>query len=88
MAVVLTLLEVLNPKGSIRAFIEPFVFGKIKCDFFLQVQYLCIHLHIVLVHKLYLALFAHKITVFKEQNEQNMNFTHRQEHQKYLLLNP
>ena len=29
----------------------------------------------IIVHKLYHASLAHKIIVFKEQNQQNMNFT-------------
>ena len=36
----------------------------------------------LLVHKINHASVAHKITVFKEQNKQNMNFT-----QKHNLMN-
>ena len=34
--------------------------------------------YILLVHKMNHASVAHKITVFKEQNQQNMNFTQKQ----------
>ena len=37
------------------------------------------------MRKLYHASFAHKITVFKEQNQQIMNFTQKQKHNEYLL---
>ena len=63
-----TLLEVLNPTSFISAFTEPFVIGKIIYDFFKTWVY------ILLVHKNNHVSVAHKIIVFKEQNQETMNF--------------
>ena len=59
----------MNPASFISVFTEPFVIGKIKYDF------LKTYVYILLVHKMNHALVGHKITVFKEQKQNNMNFT-------------
>ena len=52
-----------------------------KCFLFFKFKtYAYNHIGTVFVHKLYHASFAHKITTFKEQNQQNMNFTKTQKH--------
>jgi hypothetical protein len=73
---VLTLLEVLNPTSFICAFTEPFLTGKIKYDFF-QIQNIGIYFTGAQNEP------CINITVFKEQNHQNMIFTQKQKHNIY-----
>lgn len=77
-AVVLNLVGGTEPYKFHPCIHRTLLIGKIKYDFFKAKVY------VIIAHTMNHAPVAHKITVFKEQKQRNINFTH---HESYELVN-